>query len=111
MSERAAREYLRGMWSLVGESGECNECFGFGYHKEDCPIAEILADEPDVVKILRFLVDWRDQYKTDVTGHQFALPDMFVTIMQATIYEIEKLFGVCLTDNGWEYTDERENDS
>ena len=66
-------------------------------HAPDCPTMDV----PDLVALLRWLIEWRDTFTDKLTGHLYAPPDMAWATIEAVINEVEKT--VRLTDGGWEW--------
>jgi hypothetical protein len=63
-----------------------------------CGLRDALFDEPDVVKVLRWLKQ----------GEQEAINELEAFFYKHLARDIEREFGLELTGEGWDYTEERE---
>jgi hypothetical protein len=72
----------------------------------DCGLDKALADEPDVVKVLRWAKKAHDSYR-DEYGNTKPDDVAYLNGMKSIPYFVEREFHLRLTDGGgWEYTDE-----
>jgi hypothetical protein len=99
MSERELREGA--IQTALDKSFVCVYCLQYAdsadevEHSPDCPV---MAD-PDLVKVLRWLV------VTQADFEKLNMPDVWNTYEHVRRYT-ESTFHICLTDDGWEYTEE-----
>lgn len=96
-----------GIVSLMSEM-EARYCLRLLRDELPDGIGKVLAQPPDLVVLLRWLIEWRDTYADKLTGYVYAPPDMAWATIEVVINEIQET--VCLIDEkpGWEWVKNRE---